>query len=110
MTFKKGESGNRKGRPKGTKNKTTEEIREVISGIVSKSVDGILKDLKSMQPIQRVTIIEKLLKYVVAPVKQEVELQVNPFEEVMKRITPLSEEDFEQLREINEEHKTMVGR
>ena len=31
MGFKKGESGNPEGRPKGSLNKTTNEIRELIS-------------------------------------------------------------------------------
>jgi len=62
-TWKKGQSGNPNGRPKGTPNRSTQEIKEFIQQIVSKNLDCLELDLDSMNPFQRWQTLEKISKY-----------------------------------------------
>lgn len=57
--FKKGEGG----RPKGTPNKITGELREWISQFINENKDQIQKDFLSLDAKDRIQMFEKLLKY-----------------------------------------------
>jgi hypothetical protein len=61
--FKPGQSGNPDGRPKGSKNRTTEELRQHIQTVLDGQYDKLQADLDSMNPFQRVMMSEKLTKY-----------------------------------------------
>lgn len=61
--FKKGESGNPNGRPKGSKNRTTEELRMMLKQIIDDNLDDLYDDIRKMKPIPRAMILEKLIKY-----------------------------------------------
>jgi len=61
--YKKGESGNPNGRPKGRKNRSTEEIRSFIQTIVDNNMDNLASDLERMNPTSRWMVIDKLTKY-----------------------------------------------
>tara|TARA_B100000902_G_scaffold389742_1_gene437417 strand:- start:287 stop:553 length:267 start_codon:yes stop_codon:yes gene_type:complete len=64
MPFKKGTSGNPIGRPKGSLNKTTQELREQIT----QAIDGnkIMEMLDKIEsPTEYINAITKLLPYVV---------------------------------------------
>lgn len=87
-TWQKGVSGNAAGRPKGSKNKTTEEIRKFIQEIVSGELNNFEEDLNGMNPFQRWMILEKVCRYfmpqltkVDADVKGDVKIEVS-FEDV----------------------------
>ena len=89
MGFKKGESGNKEGRPKGSLNKTTNDIREVISKAIDK--DKIIEMLNQMSnPTDYINAVSKLLPYVagkvkpIEPIKEEknpITIQIIPFDE-----------------------------
>lgn len=72
MPFQKGNKEG-KGRPPGTPNNTTAEIREMIAEIVRGNISQVREDLKSMTPKARVAAIAKLLPYVV-PRKVEADI------------------------------------
>jgi hypothetical protein len=57
--FQKGEGG----RPKGTPNKITAELREWISQFINENKDQIQKDFLSLDAKDRIQMFEKLLKY-----------------------------------------------
>ena len=65
MAQRKGQTGNPFGRPAGSPNKITADLRLKINAIVDKQIDSIEQDLQSLEPMQRLQIVEKLLSYCV---------------------------------------------
>lgn len=59
--FTKGNKGG--GRPKGSTNKNTTELRERISLLLDENWDDIQNDLKSLTPKERIDAYIKLLEY-----------------------------------------------
>lgn len=63
----KGESGNVRGRPKGKPNKTTTEIKEIITRIVGNQLEHIEKDLDNIRkndPAEAMRLSQKFIEYV----------------------------------------------
>ena len=63
MRYKKGESGNPAGRPKGQPNRTTEEVRRLLQSFIEGKInelETIWKDLESWQKLQ---FMDRLLKH-----------------------------------------------
>jgi len=61
--FRKGESGNPAGKPKGAQNKTTTDLRSWINNLIEKNLPKIEKDLKSLESKDRLVILERLMQY-----------------------------------------------
>jgi len=59
----KGKTNNPAGRPTGTPNKVTKELRERISDFLSENWEQIEKDFKTLPPQQRAMLFEKLLQF-----------------------------------------------
>ena len=72
MPFKKGESGNPIGRPKGSLNKVTQELREQITqAIDTNKICEMLNQITN--PTEYINAITKLLPYIVAKKRPIVE-------------------------------------
>ena len=72
MPFKKGTSGNPVGRPKGSLNKVTQELREQISqAIDTNKICEMLNQITN--PTEYINAITKLLPYIVAKKRPIVE-------------------------------------
>ena len=69
MAFQKGKSGNPSGKPKGAINKTTKEIREAITYIVSTNLEGFQSDLDSLSPKDRIKVLIDLIQYITPKLK-----------------------------------------
>jgi hypothetical protein len=72
MAQRKGQTGNPNGRPKGTPNKVSAEMKEKIQLFIANNFDTIQEDFNNVDPKDRLIIFERLLKYVIpAKVEQE---------------------------------------
>jgi hypothetical protein len=61
--FKQGESGNPSGRKKGSRNCSTEMVRELIKNFVEDNWDDLQKDYKLVIPSERLQFINNLIKH-----------------------------------------------
>lgn len=55
---------NRKGRPKGSPNKSVEEVRNLVQQFVENNLETLQEDFNQLEPKDRLMFIEKLLKHV----------------------------------------------
>ncbi len=58
-------TNNPNGRPKGTPNKVTNELRVRISNFLEKNFDKVEQDFDELDPYQRVQFYTKLIEYVI---------------------------------------------
>lgn len=63
MPQPKGKTGNPNGRPKGTPNKASKDLRQWINTFIDRNTDQIEEDWKALEPKDRIVLFEKLLKY-----------------------------------------------
>jgi uncharacterized protein (UPF0305 family) len=74
--MEKGKTNNPNGRPKGTPNKITQDMRQWLSTVIDKNRRQIERDLKALEPKERLQMLEKLMQYVI-PKQQAVSADVN---------------------------------
>jgi hypothetical protein len=70
-TFKAGEGG----RPKGAQNKTSKQVKEILSGILSDEIEAMSKRLNQLSDKDRLEIVIKLLPYLL-PKQKEIDMIV----------------------------------
>ena len=70
MPFIKGQTGNPKGRPTGSQNYVTTDIKEFINNFLNENLNTLQADFDNLESKERLYFMEKLLKYVV-PVKAD---------------------------------------
>lgn len=63
--IKKGEVRNPNGRPKGSTNKATTQLREMITKLVEREFDNVDTLLLQLEPKERAKFLTDLLKYAV---------------------------------------------
>ena len=64
MGLKKGQTGNPFGRPKGSLNRTTTELKEIINSFISNNLENLQSDFDKLEPVKRFEVLDKMLRYV----------------------------------------------
>jgi hypothetical protein len=65
MRYKKGESGNPSGRPRGKGNRTTEEIRKLLQTFIEGKIPELEKIWKQLEPKDKISFIDRLLRHTI---------------------------------------------
>ena len=76
MGLHKNNTNNPNGRPKGTPNKVTAELRQRIKTFLEGNFSNIEKDFKALEPVQKCAFYEKLIKYIL-PVQNNNNLKLD---------------------------------
>lgn len=63
MAQKKGQTGNKTGRPKGVPNKSTNELRNIFQSLLEANLTTLQADLNKLDPKDRLSIIFKLAAF-----------------------------------------------
>ena len=90
MGLQKGQSGNKNGRPKGTPNKTTSEIRKAFQTLVSNNIDTLQNDLNLLEPEKRISYIIKFAEFIIPKlqslnVENQIELEYKQLDELLMK-------------------------
>lgn len=65
MGQKPGVSGNPKGRPRGSKNKITQDLKGVVKSFLEANSNDLQKQYNKLDPKDRLAFFEKLLKFAI---------------------------------------------
>ena len=79
-SFKKGES---KGRPRGTRNRTTEQVRQSLLKLLDNNLANLQKDIKGLKPRDRATILISLAKHCTPPAMNPEKLSEEQLQQVI---------------------------
>ena len=87
--YKKGQSGNPNGRPKGARGKATNTIKSAIEDIVNDNIETLKSDISKLSSRDRVTAITALCSYVIpklqaVSVEQSIDYEYKRMEELLK--------------------------
>lgn len=66
-----------KGRPKGSTNALTSEIREAFTNLVNNNLQTVDEDLRLMKPNERVKVIIELAKFILPTLKAVEQNNIN---------------------------------
>ncbi len=99
--FSPGQSGNPGGRPRGSKNRADQELKDWVRDFVDGQRNQFKRDMKALTPGQRVKIMEKLFAYVV-PRKQSIsmdEVIQAEYKEIERLMNLVPDEALERFEE-----------
>lgn len=85
MLYKKGQSGNKRGRPTGSKNRVTQQFRDAIAERVS--LDDLFKDIAKCSARDRAQLKIRLLEFCV-PKLRSIEVNDLPVLGELLQMTP----------------------
>ena len=74
--MEKGKTNNPNGRPKGKPNKLTQDARAWLSAVIDKNRKQMERDLKALEPKDRLQMLEKLMQYVI-PKQQATTVEID---------------------------------
>ena len=106
MSFKKGTSGNPKGRPTGAKGKAKSNLLERITIILENNLESLQEDLESMEPAERVKALTGLINYAL-PKQQAVNIEQSIDYEYQKLTELIETAPDEVIDRIAEKVKAM---
>jgi hypothetical protein len=65
MGLPKGRTNNANGRPTGSTNKNTKELRELLAGFIENNWSSIQTDFDKLEPKDRLHFFEKIMQYTI---------------------------------------------
>lgn len=98
MAPKKGTTNNPNGRPRGSKNKASENMKQAVLKIIDDNWRTMADDIKKLAPKDRVAFLEKLISYVL-PKTTSIEGNLNN----INYNVPLTKEEIISISEALEE-------
>lgn len=99
MGLRKGMTNNPKGRPKGSQNKSTKDIRELFNTLLESNLTQIQKDITELSPKDRINVMLKISEFVI-PKLRSVEMDSKFSDEAYK--------DYERLKLAEERTDRMT--
>jgi len=98
----KGKTNNPNGRPRGVPNRVTADLREWIKNFIVGKLDQVERDFKRIGPMNRMIMIEKLMKYII-PSLQAIttefdNLSEDQLDEIIQRLKASANESKHQKR------------
>ena len=81
--FKKGASGNPRGRPPGARNRTHSQVQLSLLKLLDDHIDGLSADIAAMPPEKRASLLINLAKHVTPAALQPERLTVEQLEQVI---------------------------
>jgi hypothetical protein len=98
MPHKKGVTNNPNGRPQGTPNKTTKEMRSILHAFVERNIESIQKDFDQLDSGERLKVLEKFMQYLM-PRYSPIQVMETEEEEHKPLVLILTREEAEKLGE-----------
>ena len=107
MKFKKGNSGNPTGRPKGTENAATGQVRKLWRDLITENIELLMEDFKELKPKERLAAAIKITNFIL-PRLQSIESSNYPdwAELIMLPPEERAQEILNLKREIDNNEKT----
>lgn len=87
MKFNKGESGNPTGRPKGTENAATGQVRALWKDLMLENIEVLKEDFKALEPKERLAAAIKISNFIL-PRLQSIEIGNYPDWAELLELTP----------------------
>lgn len=109
MGLKKGHTNNPNGRPKGSPNKVTTEMKEWLTGLLIGDRKAFEKNLREVDAEKQLVIYERLLQYIL-PKQQSISVEAQiaaEYEELEKLLSTAPEEAIERILTRIEELKNL---
>lgn len=85
MPFKKGIATNPNGRPKGSKNRATENLRDKVSIFLNDNWETVQRSFDKLEAKERLSFIIQLMKYSIPPLSS-IDLTTNNYDHETKYI------------------------
>ena len=96
---KKGHTNNPAGRPKGTPNRITGQLKQVITEFLETNWQQFESDWLALEPEKRLQLYERLLRYIVPPAQDEL-ANLTPAQ-LDELINKLRNENKNQIRKVS---------